>query len=176
MVLSVNAATINVEPTSTTLYRPVTSSTAPDAVMPTSSASRDRLKFIVSKMSTQPPMSPATWNTSPRYMNSQNQSSHDTRRRGPGTEFSASSVVMRSTIARRASSICTNTLTMHARRMNQSIEKPSAAPTFGVTISSPDPTIAALMMRPGPDATPCPPSVGGGIVGYAPRREAEAAT
>ena len=31
---------------------------------------------------------------------------------------------MRSTIASRASSIWTKTLTMHARRMNQSIEKP----------------------------------------------------
>ena len=89
-------------------------------------------------------------------MNSQNQTSQDTRKRGPGTEFSASSVVMRSTIASRASSICTNTLTTHARMMNHSIEKPSAAPTLGVTISSPDPTMAALMMRPGPrcDAVP----------------------
>ena len=95
-------------------------------------------------------MSPATWNTRPRYMNSHSHSSHETRSRGPGTVFSASSVVTRSTIASRASSICTNTLTMHARMMNHSIEKPSAAPTFGVTISSPDPTIAALMMSPGP--------------------------
>ena len=60
MVLSVNAATISVEPTSTTLYLPVTSSSAPDAVMPTRISSRDTLKFIVSKMRTQPPISPAT--------------------------------------------------------------------------------------------------------------------
>jgi hypothetical protein len=39
---------------------------------------------------------------------------------------------------------------MQARRTNHNIEKPSAAPTFGVTISSPEPTMAALMMRPGP--------------------------
>ena len=83
-------------------------------------------------------------------MNSQNQSSHDTRRRGPGTEFNASSVVTRSTMAKRASSICTNTLTMQPTMMNHNIEKPSAAPTFGVTMSSPDPTMAALMMSPGP--------------------------
>ena len=83
-------------------------------------------------------------------MNSHIHNSHDTRRRGPGTEFSASSVVSRSTIAKRASSICTNTLTMQPRMMNHSIEKPSAAPTFGVTMSSPDPTMAALMMSPGP--------------------------
>ena len=83
-------------------------------------------------------------------MNSHSHTSHDTRKRGPGTEFSASSVVTRSTIANRASSTCTNTLTMQPRMMNHSIEKPSAAPTFGVTMSSPEPTIAALMMRPGP--------------------------
>src|SRR5262245_37279828 len=83
-------------------------------------------------------------------MKSQNQSSHDTRSRGPGTELSASSVVTRSTIAKRASSIWTNTLTMQPKMMNQSIEKPSAAPTFGVTISSPEPTIDALMISPGP--------------------------
>jgi hypothetical protein len=83
-------------------------------------------------------------------MKSHIHSSHDTRKRGPGTEFSASSVVSRSTIANRASSICTNTLTMQPRIMNHSIEKPRAAPTFGVTMSSPEPTIAALMMRPGP--------------------------
>src|SRR6187397_2517583 len=83
-------------------------------------------------------------------MKSQNQRIHDTRNRGPGIEFSASSVVTRSTITMRASSICTKTLTMHAKMTNQSIENPLAAPTFGVTMSSPDPTMAALMMRPGP--------------------------
>ena len=113
-------------------------------------ASRDRLKFIVSKINTHPPMRPATWKTSPTYMKSQNQRSQDTRSRGPGTESSASRVVTRSTIASRASSICTKTFTMQAMMMNHNIEKPSAAPTFGVTISSPDPTMAALMMRPGP--------------------------
>src|SRR5687767_1742452 len=126
------------------------------------STSRDTLKFMVSKISTQPPMRPATWNTSPKYMNSQSQSSHDTRRRGPGIEFSASSVVMRSTIAKRASPICTNTLTMQARMTNHSIEKPSAAPTFGVTMSSPEPTMAALMMRPGPRCEAVPSHPRGG--------------
>ena len=95
-------------------------------------------------------------------MKSQNQSSHDTRRRGPGTEFNASSVVTRSTMAKRASSIWTNTLTMQPTMMNHNIEKPSAAPTFGVTMSSPDPTMDALMMSPGPrcDAVPSHPRGG----------------
>src|SRR5918993_1505118 len=83
-------------------------------------------------------------------MKTQNHTSHDTRSRGPGTELSASSVVTRSTIATRASSTCTNTFTTHARSTNHKRKKPLAAPTFGVTISSPDPTMAALMMRPGP--------------------------
>ena len=60
IVLIVKAATIKVEPTSTTLYRPVTSSRAPDPTMAIRSSSRDTLKFIVSKISTQPPISPAT--------------------------------------------------------------------------------------------------------------------
>ena len=34
--------------------------------------------------------------------------------------------------------------------MNHSSWKPTAAPSFGVTISSPEPTMTALMIRPGP--------------------------
>ena len=50
----------------------------------------------------------------------------------------------------RPSSICTNTFSRQPRIINHSSVKPALAPSFGVTISSPEPTIVAVMIRPGP--------------------------
>ena len=100
-----------------------------------------------------PPMMPPTWNTSATYISSQSHSTHDTRQRGPGSVSSAASVDWLVAIAVRASSICTNTFSAQPRTMNQSSVKPTDAPSLGVTISSPDPTMVAVMMKPGPKMT-----------------------
>ena len=102
------------------------------------------------KMSATPPTMPATWNTSAKYIPSHSQSSHETRNLGPGTVFIASSVVIPRKSAKRPNSICTNTLITHPRMMNQSNVNPTLAPSLGVTITSPDPTIEAVTMSPGP--------------------------
>jgi hypothetical protein len=45
--------------------------------------------------------------------------------------------------------------------MNQSIVNPALAPSFGVTTSSPEPTIDAVMIKPGPSCRTIPPKVVG---------------
>jgi hypothetical protein len=50
--------------------------------------------------------------------------------------------------------------------MNQSSVNPKLAPSLGVTINSPEPTIDAVMIRPGPSCRRIPPNeVGAGWVG-----------
>ena len=44
--------------------------------------------------------------------------------------------------------------------MNHSRTKPTSAPSFVVTISSPDPTIDAVMINPGPICRMMAPAVG----------------
>ena len=89
---------------------------------------------------------------SPRYANSSNQhhTTQETMTRGPGTVSSASSVVMPLEIAKRPSSTCTSTLIMQPAIMNHNRLKPYSAPTLGVAINSPEPTMQAVMIRPGP--------------------------
>src|SRR5262245_2626824 len=49
--------------------------------------------------------------------------------------------------------------------MNHSRLKPTEAPSLGVTISSPEPTMVAVMMKPGPRwRTSAPKVVGGALV------------
>jgi hypothetical protein len=49
--------------------------------------------------------------------------------------------------------------------MNHSSVKPALAPSFGVTISSPEPTMEAVMIRPGPSWRTMPlTEVGAGCV------------
>ena len=83
-------------------------------------------------------------------MNNQHQTNHDTMKRGPGIVFIASSVVMPLEIAKRPSSTCTSTLIMQPAIMNHNRLKPYSAPTLGVAINSPEPTMQAVIMRPGP--------------------------
>ncbi len=48
--------------------------------------------------------------------------------------------------------------------MNHNMLNPTVAPSFGVTINSPEPTMIALMMRPGPTCRSMPgQSVGAGL-------------
>ena len=93
---------------------------------------------------------PLTWKTSDTYIASHSHRIHDTRQRGPGSVLSAASVVRPVATAVRASWICTNTFSTQPRMMNHSRLKPTDAPSLGVTISSPDPTMVAVMMKPGP--------------------------
>ncbi len=112
-----------------------------------------------------PPTMPLTWKISDRYIASHSQRIHDTRQRGPGNALSASSVVRPVATAVRASWICTNTFSTQPSTMNHNRLKPTDAPSLGVTMSSPDPTIVAVMMKPGPRWRTSPPSdVGGGLV------------
>ena len=93
-------------------------------------------------------------------------SNHDTTRRGPGTRFIVSSVVTPRASVNRPSSIWINTFKTQPRMMNQSSVNPKLAPSLGVTISSPEPTIDAVMIRPGPSCRRIPPNeVGAGWVG-----------
>jgi len=47
--------------------------------------------------------------------------------------------------------------------MNQRSRKPTSAPSFGVTINSPEPTMIDVMINPGPSCRSRPPSeVGAG--------------
>ena len=90
---------------------------------------------------------------------------HDTTARGPGTRFKVSSVVRPRASVNRPSSIWIKTFKTHPRMMNQSSVKPKLAPNLGVTISSPEPTIEAVMMSPGPSCRRMPPTeVGAGWV------------
>ena len=95
-------------------------------------------------------------------MASHSQSTHDTMARGPGNVFNPTSVVCPRSTAWRPSSICTKTFSRQPRMINQSSLNPSSAPSFGVTISSPEPTMTALMMSPGPICRNTPPRERGG--------------
>ena len=76
--------------------------------------------------------------------------SHETRRRGPGTLLKATKVVWPVAMAWRPSSLCTGTLTAQLRRMSQSTTKPTSAPSRVVAMSSPEPTMEPVNSRPGP--------------------------
>ena len=83
-------------------------------------------------------------------MISQYQTIQFTRRRGPGTESSASSAVFPSVTVTRPNSTCANTLITQPMRMSQSSQNPASAPVFVVATSSPDPTMAPATISPGP--------------------------
>ena len=108
---------------------------------------------------------PATWNTRPAYISSHSQSTHETRRRGPGRPSRAASVVVPWVTAWRPSSICTKTFSMQPSTMNHSIANPTLAPSLGVTISSPEPTMTAVMIRPGPSWRAMPSAPAGADTG-----------
>ena len=78
-------------------------------------------------------------------------------KRGPGTLSMSSRVVFPWIIAARPSSTCTKTLTIQPSMMNHSSVKPFFAPTTGVAINSPEPTMQAVMIRPGPRCLRMPP-------------------
>ena len=94
-------------------------------------------------------------------MNTQSQTSHDTRMRGPGMLFIASNVVIPLATAKRPSSTCTKTLMIQPMTISQSRSKPASAASFGVAITSPEPTIEAVRISPGPTCRKiCPKLLG----------------
>ena len=69
---------------------------------------------------------------------------------GPGNWFSASKVVSPEWIACFPNSSCTKTFTRQLTMMTQRATNPAFAPSVVVAMSSPDPTIEAERMKPGP--------------------------
>ncbi len=82
--------------------------------------------------------------------------------RGPGMRLSDVSVVSPCPIATRPSSICTKTLITQPTMISHSSEMPACAPVLVVAISSPEPTMLAAIMSPGPSWRRMPPGVDGG--------------
>ena len=106
--------------------------------------------FRVAKRDAIPPTIPDIWNSVPTYINTHSQSTQDTMTRGPGRRSSATSVVTPSETVYRPSSIWTKTLIRQLKMMNQRSVKPVFAPSCVVTMSSPEPTMLAEMISPGP--------------------------
>ena len=98
-----------------------------------------------------PPSMPAIWNTVAMNMGTHNQSSHERpRSRGPGIRSMVRSELLPVVTVWRPISTWMKTFSTHAAIMNQSSVKPAPAPSLGVTTSSPEPTMVAVMIRPGP--------------------------
>ena len=82
--------------------------------------------------------------------------------RGPGNVFSDAIVDSPELIACLPNSSCTATLTRQLKMMNHIRMKPALAPTMVVAMSSPDPTIDAERINPGPMKGRAPKNVFGG--------------
>ena len=71
-------------------------------------------------------------------------------RRGPGSVLSDAMVDSPVPIACLPNSSCTTTLTKQLKMMNHIRMKPARAPTIVVAINSPEPTMEAERIKPGP--------------------------
>ena len=80
----------------------------------------------------------------------------------PGPRLGVSWIIWYWLMATRPSSICTKTLITQPTTISHSNEIPACAPVFVVAINSPDPTILAAIISPGPSFRKIPPNDVGG--------------
>ena len=83
-------------------------------------------------------------------MIAQHQTTQLTRQRGPGTRLNPANPVSPLAMMYRPISACSTGLIRQLSRITQSAVNPTWAPSVVVAISSPDPTIDAARIIPGP--------------------------
>src|SRR5688572_1611209 len=103
-VVRVKMATRAVEKTSTSLYLPRTKGMAHEAATQIARRLFDSGMPASDVTLANPPIMPATWKINATYIKVHNQTSHETRNRGPGIKSIALSVVIPFEIAKRPSS------------------------------------------------------------------------